>query len=466
MNRICIRRRPAAREARGIRCRFPKTSSGWLYLSLAACFIMLLLTVAAVIGSVWIENRFPCEDRKRALLPAAQRIVSQPIVNALGRQIEGFVRRRAEAVYMHTGMSLEQTIARFVDERVAFAERRMYAYRLARVGSPECIAALRHVLGHAPPEQKAFIAQLIGSAGNPAVKPLLLPLLQDASETVVIGAIRGLSATGGEDVAAEIGAMLSDSTRLQTVRIEAATGLGNLATPAAKEALTQALRQTDASELATEILKGLGRFQFASVANTFERYLINPDTPAEMRVVAAEALAQSTTEAAPFLLAVAENDARADVRAAAAWAISAHQAPAEVGRALAQLVESEQVPDVRRRLYEALLPQSEVPAERLLPAVQAEQDVAARVAGFNVIGSLAGKQPTSSTASAFDREIVPELLQIATTPNTLNIQMRAVFALRRAQTERARAALAVIASDAHPQIAAAARNGLHSANNR
>jgi hypothetical protein len=41
----------------------------------------------------------------------------------------------------------------------------------------------------------------------------------------------------------------------------------------------------------------------------------------------------------------------------------------------------------------------------------------------------------------------------------LNIQMRAVFALRRARTLTAQAALAVIADRARPQIATAARNG-------
>jgi len=45
--------------------------------------------------------------------------------------------------------------------------------------------------------------------------------------------------------------------------------------------------------------------------------------------------------------------------------------------------------------------------------------------------------------------------------NSMNIQMRAVFALRRAQTAAAQNALAAIASSsAPPQIATAARNGL------
>jgi HEAT repeat protein len=111
-------------------------------------------------------------------------------------------------------------------------------------------------------------------------------------------------------------------------------------------------------------------------------------------------------------------------------------------------------------LYEALLPQDGIPSEHLLSTVQAENDIAARVAGFNALGRVAHQQPASAVAAAFDQEIVPELLQIATAPNSLNIQMRAVFALRRARSAAAAAALAEIANTARPQIATAARNGL------
>ena len=50
-----------------------------------------------------------------------------------------------------------------------------------------------------------------------------------------------------------------------------------------------------------------------------------------MRVVAVEALANSSTNAVPFLLGLAGADADADVRAAAAWAISAHDTVTDLG---------------------------------------------------------------------------------------------------------------------------------------
>jgi hypothetical protein len=96
----------------------------------------------------------------------------------------------------------------------------------------------------------------------------------------------------------------------------------------------------------------------------------------------------------------------------------------------------------------------------LWPKVLAEQDIAARVAGFNALGRAAVQAPGSEMATSFDQLIVPELVTIATSPNSLNIQMRAVFALRQAQTPASQQALAVIASTAQPQVAMAARNGL------
>jgi hypothetical protein len=51
-------------------------------------------------------------------------------------------------------------------------------------------------------------------------------------------------------------------------------------------------------------------------------------------------------------------------------------------------------------------------------------------------------------------------MQIVTSENSLNIQIRAVFALRYAHTNATQDALSVIAKTARPQVATAARNRL------
>ncbi len=196
------------------------------------------IVVAALIvaGSVWVENRYPSDDAQRALLPQAQRIVTRPIVKALSRRIEDYVRARAEVLHMNTGLTLEETTARFLDERVDLAQRRIYAYRLTRVGSPEAIAALLKVFENAPAEHKAAMAQLIGSTGNPAAKAWLWPLLDDQDARVVTAAIQGLSAIGGEDVTKRVAEILSDRQRTETVRIQSVLALGAIGSPNAQTA--------------------------------------------------------------------------------------------------------------------------------------------------------------------------------------------------------------------------------------
>ena len=117
---------------------------------------------------------------------------------------------------------------------------------------------------------------------------------------------------------------------------------------------------------------------------------------------------------------------------------------------------------MRRRFYEASIPQADSPGESLLPRVLAETDISARVAGFNTLASAAARNRTSALDQEFDREIVPELESIATSPNSLNIQMRAVFALRRSGSQRAEEALADISrsSSTPAQVSAAASHGL------
>lgn len=391
-----------------------------------------------ILLSVWVESRYPSRNPKAVLLPAAQETVTRPIVDTLSREIsrhvEGRVRQRIEDRLTVAGLTLAETIDRFLDPTTDLEQRRLFAYRLARVGSPECADALLKVLPTAALEHKAFMAQFIGSTGNPRVKEWLWPLLADPDEGVRVAALRGLSALGGDDVTTCLAGCLDDPAQPRRIRLEAAIGLGTAGTADARDRLTQSLARESSRSLAVEILNSLGRFEFPAVAGTFAGYLATPSTPADRRVVAMEALAGSSSEAATFLVGVAARDADPDVRAAAAWAISSHETVTDLGATLAGLVGREPEADVRRRLYEALTIQEEIPLDALVPQVQAEHDQGARVAGLNAVGSALRRQPASAWTATFDRELVPELARIASQPNTINLRMRAVFALRRAGT--------------------------------
>ena len=199
----------------GIKARFskwlPRTLLGRSLLGVGVGLVILLFVAGFVVFSVWIEDNFPSDDPKRSLIPGLQKIITKPIVNAISHRVERYVRSRIESRYMNTGLTLEETIARFLDERIDIEQRRIYAYRLARAGTPEAMAALFKVFQTAGPEHKAFMLQLIGSTGNPAVKDWVWQFLTDGDERVVMAAIRGLSAIGGRDVSVKLGSLLGDS---------------------------------------------------------------------------------------------------------------------------------------------------------------------------------------------------------------------------------------------------------------
>ena len=280
-------------------------------------------------------------------------------------------------------------------------------------------------------------------------------------------AIVGLSAIGGR--------RRGCGTGVDFIRPAASGGgshrgsrrLGDFGTPAARDALIEAFEQFPGNDgSAEQLLKSLGKFPYPTIAETLGEFFSAPDLPAEMRVAAAEALANSSQEAVPFLLALARDDGDANVRAAAAWAVSMHPESNDLGPSLAAMVSSETEADVRRRIYEALLPKQEIPGGTLLPAVLAEQDTAARIAGFNALSRAVAQGPSSATAATFNEQIVPELQRFAASPDaTLNLRLRAIFALRRAsQTPAAQDALTILANDSIPQISQAARQGLRTTN--
>lgn len=444
------------------RIRLPKTLLGRLILALGTTAAAVLAVIGLLAGSVWIEHRHPSDEAGRALFPRTQRLVTRPIVVALGREIQSHYRRQSEAKYLKTGLSLEETIARFLDEGTDPATRRDFAFRLAREGTPEALAALRRVLGTASPEDLKHMLTLIGRAGNPATVPLLASLSRHHDESTARAAIRALGLIGDDPAVGIVADLLADPNSPEALRIEAAVTLGNVQTTTAQLALTDTFANLPSGDVTTEILHGLGRYDFDRVAPVFRSYLSTPAADGELRVAAVEALSKSSADAVPFLLEVAGADADPEVRASAAWAISTHPTAKQFGSHLNAMVESEPEADVRRRLYEALIHQSDTSPGRIMPLVLAEEDAATRIAGLNALGESLRHDPSSAAAREFDATLVPELQRLATSPNTLNLQMRAVFALRRAGTPTARQALAEISESAGQTIATAARHGLPS----
>ncbi len=403
-----------------------------------------------------------------------------------------------------------EIIARFLDKNRSFSDRRIDAKQLTLLKTPRALQALLEGFRDEEGENRRFIGRLMGNTRDPIFEKSLVFLLEtgdDADATVAIhslaaiggasnlkildgimkddawpdalrteaalellntgnnsdamSAVSGLAVIGGDTNADHLAEIMRDTQRPENLRIEAALGLGVIGTPRAGNALATAFLLFPNPDVHAQLLDSLGRFPFPQIEDTWGKYLDAPGTPDNLRTAAAEALAGSSPEALPFLQKLAATDRDPNVREMAAWAISAHGTDGALGHKLAEMARSEPEADVRRRLYEALLNQAQNPAETLLPVIREETDTAARVAAFNAVGDAVRRDKSSPLANEFDTQIVPELTRIALSPETLNIRMRAVFALRRAETPAAREALAEISVTSSKQIAQTAMNGLN-----
>lgn len=279
-------------------------------------------------------------------------------------------------------------------------------------------------------------------------------------------AVRALAVIGGEANAESLSAMITNVALPKPLRLEATLAMGIVGSPRARDALVNAFRVFPEPEDHEQILGALGQFPFVQIEATWKQILGDPNTPAEVRVAAVDALAGSSPDALPFLKTMAASDRDPEVREMSAWAISALAADTEnesLGPDLARMATTEPEADVRRRLYEALPAQVNNPSESLLPLIQSETDYAARVAGFTALADSVKRGAASSLSSKFDAEIVPELTEIAVSNQTLDVRTRAVFALRRANTPASRQALQTLSETPNPKIALAARHGLQTA---
>lgn len=285
-------------------------------------------------------------------------------------------------------------------------------------------------------------------------------LLKTGRSADLRAAIAGLAAIGGDESVAELAAILHDADRTDEQRLLAAQALGQIDTAKACDALLAALPAFPEPDVQAQIFEILGHFPFAQIEPVWKQTLEAPDTPSALRAAVAGALAYSSRDAVPFLWQLAALHGDSGVREMAAWALAMHGPDGVAGPALAELARNEPEADVRRRLYEALPCQAQNPAASLLPDILAESDLAARVAGFNALGDAVRRDPESLLTETFNTQIVPELTRIALAPESVNIRMRAVFALRRAETAATFEALTTITTTSTRAIAQAALNGL------
>ena len=259
-------------------------------------------------------------------------------------------------------------------------------------------------------------------------------------------AVQALAELGSSEAVAALAELLNDLLQSVDLRSEAATGLGGINGPEAMHALAQAATTVGDEHVVTQVLSAIGRRDFSETQAFFRQYL-GSGVPSDLRVAAVESLAQAKGDPVAFLAGYI-SDPDANVRASAAWAISATEATGRAGPQLIASLQGEQDPEVRWRIYQALANQESFDTSAALVLVQRETDPAARIAGMDLLGSSLRDNPTPAVQKFFDQTAAPALKNTALTGEDNSQRIAAVMALFHASTPAAMSALQELAQQA------------------
>jgi HEAT repeat protein len=211
------------------------------------------------------------------------------------------------------------------------------------------------------------------------------------------------------------------------------------------------------------VLNALGGRNFDETQTFFQNYLRNPNVSSELRVEATEALANAQGDPTPLLSTLAA-DPDSDVRASAAWAMSATSESGNIAPQLLAIVQAETDPDVRLRLYQALANQDNLDPSAVLAAVRSEKDPAAYVTALDLVAKTLRNNPTTDLQSYFDQTAVPALKNIALNADTGDERMGAIIALVRANDSSVVPVMQDIGQQSKdPRVAQAANNFVNQA---
>jgi HEAT repeat protein len=348
---------------------------------------------------------------------------------------------RAEAL-----VSVKDLIKTLKDGSLPMSERKAAIQALAKLGTPEAVAALKEALTGGSDELRGAIAEGLGQCSSPECSTMLLGLLNDPSQAVIQAAIRGLAQLGSPEAATALAQLLNDPLRSSDLRSEAASGLGEINQPGVMAALAQAAMTIGDEDIVTQVLNAIGGRDFSETQSFYQQYM-GSAASSDLRVAAIESLWQAKGDPTAFLAGYI-SDSDAEVRASAAWAMSATDSTGNSGSQLLAALQGEQDADVRRRLYQALGNQETFDASTALALVQRETDPAARVAGMDLLAKTVHDNPTPELQTYFDQTAAPALKNTALTGETSNDRMAALIALVRASTPSAMSALQDLAQQA------------------
>jgi HEAT repeat protein len=301
----------------------------------------------------------------------------------------------------------------------------------ANAGQPAATGTAVQLIAGAPVPVKDLIA---------ALKDNSLPMSEHKA------AVQALAELGSPEAVGALTELLNDPLRSADLRSEAATGLGNINGPEARQALARASMTIGDEDVVTQVLNAIGRRDFSETQAFFRQYL-GSGVSSGLRVAAVESLAQAKGDPTAFLAGYI-SDSNAEVRASAAWAMSATEATGKVGLQLLASLQGEQDPEVRRRLYQALANQQSFDTSTALALVRRETNPAARIAGMDLLASSLRDNPTPAMQAFFYQTAAPALKNTALTGESSSERIAAVMALVHASTPAAMSALQELAQQA------------------
>lgn len=417
--------------------------------------LSLLLVVGVIIGVVWVTGRKPSQtgtaSGSTALThsptgdqpfpgggsDAATKPLTQPKIAGAGPATNA---TETSAQPSLDAQALRELIRKLKDPSLTADERNQVIKALAENGSPEALAALKDALATGSEDLRAAVAEGLGNCTSPECTTMLLGLLHDSSQAVIQAAIRGLAQQGTPQAATALTQVLYDTQQSLDVRVEAALGLGKVNQPGVLDTLTQAATVITDEAIVAQVLNAIGSRDISETQTFFENYLRSPNASMDMKVEAVESLWRAQGDPSAFLATVAANP-DSDLRAAAAWAMSATDESGKLGPQVTALLQAESDPDVRLRLYQALSNQENLDATAAFAAVQKESDPAARVAGLDLLAKQLRDHPTAELQAYFEQTAIPELKKTILSGPTSDERMAAIVALTRARTPGAVAAL-------------------------
>jgi HEAT repeat protein len=428
-----------------------------------ALALALLLATGVDVARHWNEWIAPLVTGPRPLAapapapaPAIQREVPSP-----GAPPEPAAREAAL-------FEADAALARALDERADLAARLDAVRELARLDSEAALEGLEQVLASdAPSSVKAAAAETLGQlVSHPRAAQVLEGLLASNDDVLLRGALRGIAASGGRGAVGVLEAFLLNPAAPEPVRVEAALLLGSLDDPEAHRALARGFQEAESPAFRNVALERLGSLPYPTVDRFFRRILDDPDLSPELKVVALEALGESTPEAASLLLEYARRAPEPELRAAAIHGAAALDGAEGTRPAFVRLLDAERSPEVRAELYRALASDGAdayrgTRPTRLMQRILAEDDERARLEGSRLVASMLRAHSDPRLSAPFDESIVPWLREEALEGRERYTRRIAIYTLRLAGTPASIAALRDLASSDRPDTAQAAEDALY-----